>query len=409
MAAPEAIAVTKALEAVMRDDRGRLIAALISRLRDFQLAEEALQEAAISALSHWGRTGLPISPQGWLLKVALRKAIDRLRDGARETRKVADLAHLAGDEADESEPDMFPDHRLRLIFTCCHPALDPKSRVALTLRTLGGLSTAEIARAFLDAEPTMGQRLSRAKTKISAAGIPFKLPEAEDLPDRLNSVLTVVYLIFNAGYTVGPSLDRDLCDEAIHLARMLTALIPGEAEVDGCLALLLVTHARRKARLRDGETVPLADQDRSLWDAAMLDQGLAQLDAALTRGKPGPFQIKAAIAACQSQSPPDWPQIAALYASLHRHEPTPVVRLNHAVAVAEAGNLPAALAALQDLAGPLADYQPFHAAQAEYLARAGQTAAALAAYARAIADAASPADAGFLARRRDRLLCQAGP
>ncbi len=403
MAAPEAIAVTRALDAVLRQDRGRLIAALIARLRDFQLAEDALQEAAVSALSHWGRSGLPASPQGWLLRVAFRKAIDRLRNASREVRKATALAPLIPDEADEAEPDMIPDHRLRLIFTCCHPALDPKSRVALTLRTLGGLTTGEIARAFLDAEPTMGQRLSRAKAKIAAAGIPFTLPEAEDLPDRLNSVLAVVYLIFNAGYTVGPALDRDLCDEAIYLARMLCALQPDQAEVEGCLALLLLTHARRAARLTGGETVALADQDRSLWDHPMLGEGLALVDTAMARRAPGPFQIKAAIAACQTQAPPDWPQIAALYAGLYRHEPTPIIRLNQAVAQAEAGHLPAALTALEGLAEPLADYQPYHAACAEYLARAGHTGPALQAYARAISLAASPADAAFLARRRDRL------
>jgi RNA polymerase sigma factor (sigma-70 family) len=402
MAAPEAIAVTRALEAVMRNDRGRLIAALIARLRDFQLAEEALQEAAISALGHWGRAGLPASPQGWLLKVALRKAIDRLRGGARETRRAADLAYLAQGEAEEVEPKMIPDDRLQLIFTCCHPALDPKSRVALTLRTLGGLTTAEIARAFLDAEPTMGQRLSRAKAKIAAAGIPFRIPGAEDWSDRLNSVLTVVYLIFNAGYTVGPALDRDLCGEAIFLARLINDLRSADPEVEGALALLLLSHARRAARLRDGETVALADQDRTLWDQPLLDEGLAFLDTALARGRPGPFQIKAAIAACQTRSPPDWTEIAALYDALLVHEPTPVVRLNHAVAIAEAGALPTALAALAALADPLADYQPYHAASAEYLARAGQTAKALAAYATAIALASSPGDAAFLARRRDR-------
>jgi RNA polymerase sigma-70 factor (ECF subfamily) len=402
-AAPQAIAITKAVEAVMRNDRGQLMAALIARLREFHLAEEALQEAAMSALVHWGRSGLPASPQGWLLRVALRKAIDRLRGAARAGRNAADMARLAGDEADETDPEMIPDERLRLIFTCCHPALDPKSRVALTLRTLGGLTTGEIARAFLDAEPTMGQRLSRAKAKITAAGIPFKLPEPEDLPARLNSVLAVVYLIFNAGYTVGPALDRDLCEEAIFLARLLNDLQPGEAEVEGALALLLLTHARRAARLVQGETVALADQDRALWDQPMLAEGLATLDAALTRANPGPFQIKAAIAACQARTPPDWPQIAALYASLHAHEPTPIIRLNHAVAMAEAGQLPAALTALERLADPLADYQPYHAACAEYLARAGQTAAALDAYARAITLAASPADAAFLTRRRDRL------
>ncbi len=404
MAAPEAIAVTRALDAVLRQDRGRLIAALIARLRDFQLAEDALQDAAVSALSHWGRVGLPASPQGWLLRVAYRKAIDRLRSTAREARKAAALAPLIPDAADATDPDMIGDDRLRLIFTCCHPALDPKSRVALTLRTLGGLTTGEIARAFLDAEPTMGQRLSRAKAKISAAGIPFKVPEPEDLPDRLNSVLTVVYLIFNAGYTVGPSLDRDLCAEAIFLARMLCALQPGEAEVEACLALLLLTHARRSARLRGVEAVALSDQDRALWDMPMVAEGLAILETALARRATGPFQIKAAIAACQSQSPPDWPQIAALYAGLYRYEPTPIIHLNQAVALAEAGHLPAALAALQSLAEPLADYQPYYAACAEYLGRAGKIPAALEAYARAIALAASPADAAFLNRRMTTLM-----
>jgi predicted RNA polymerase sigma factor len=249
----------------------------------------------------------------------------------------------------------------------------------------------------------MGQRLSRAKAKISAAGIPFKVPDPEDLPDRLNSVLTVVYLIFNAGYTVGPSLDRDLCVEAIFLARMLNLLQPGEAEVEGCLALLLITHARRAARLANDETVALTDQDRSLWDMPMLAEGLAILDAAMGRRAPGPFQIKAAIAACQSQSPPDWPQIAALYMGLYRYEPTPIIHLNQTVAMAEAGHLQVAIAALQALADPLADYQPYHAACAEYLGRAGQTDAALAAYERAIDMAASPADAAFLTRRRASL------
>lgn len=399
-AAPNAIAVTKAIEAVMRNDRGRLIAALIARLRDFQLAEEALQEAAISALTHWGRAGLPASPQGWLLKVALRKAIDRLRGAARETRKAVDLGHLAQDEADDTEPDMIPDDRLRLIFTCCHPALDPKSRVALTLRTLGGLTTGEIARAFLDAEATMGQRLSRAKAKIAAAGIPFKLPEPEDLPDRLNSVLTVVYLIFNAGYTSGPATDRDLCGEAIFLARLLDTLQPAEAEVEGCLALLLLTHARRAARLLDGRSVALGEQDHSLWDQAMLTEGLARLDTAMTRRAPGPFQIKAAIAALHTvPEAPDWPQIAALYARLHAFEPTPVVALNHAVALAQGGHPGLALARVESLAGDLDGYQPFHAARADLLARTGRNSEARAAYATAIHLATADADRSFLQAR----------
>jgi RNA polymerase sigma factor (sigma-70 family) len=404
-AASQAIAVTQALEAVLRNDRGRLTAALIARLRDFQLAEEALQEASISALSHWGRSGLPASPQGWLLKVALRKAIDRLRSAKRETRNAADIALLAEEEASDMTPESIPDERLRLIFTCCHPALDEKSRVALTLRTLGGLSTPEIARAFLDQDTTMGQRISRAKSKIAAARIPFVVPGPEEWPGRLDSVLTVIYLIFNAGYTVGPSADRDLCHEAIYLARMVDSLRPGEAEVEGCLALMVLTHARRNARLNAaGESIALGDQDRGLWDHAALAEGTAILDAAMARRNPGPFQIKAAIAACHQPDGSDWPQIAMLYKGLMRHEPTPVIALNLAVALAEAEGAQAGIAILNPLTAELADYQPFHATRAELLARTGQIEAALEAYDRAITLAASSADARFLGQRRARLL-----
>jgi len=391
------------LETVMREDRGRLLAALIARFGDFQLAEDALQEALASALANWTRGDVPDRPQGWLLKVAGHKAIDRLRRRKRDGAGAAALAVFASGPAEE-ESEMIPDHRLRLIFTCCHPALAPKTRIALTLRTLGGLSTAQIALAFLDNEPAMGQRLSRAKAKIAAAGIPFKLPEPEDLPDRLNSVLTVVYLIFNAGYTAGPGLDRDLCDEAIFLARLLKQLQPATAEVEGLLALLLLTHARRAARVSDGVSVALAEQDHALWDHPMLAEGLGILDVAVARRQSGPFQIKAAIAALHSQDAPDWPQIAALYAALLCHEPTPVVRLNHAVALAETGALPEALERLEALSDALSDYQPFHAARAELLVRNDETAAALAAYGRAIALASSPADAGFLTQRRNRHL-----
>ncbi len=405
-AASQAIAVTKVLDAVMRDDRGRLLSALIARLRDFQLAEEVLQEAAISALTHWGRVGLPASPQGWLLRVALRKAIDRLRGGKRDARRASEIAVLAVDEADETEPEMIPDERLRLIFTCCHPAIEPKSRVALTLRTLGGLSTPEIASAFLDNDTTMGARLTRAKAKIAAAGIPFAVPGPDEWAARLNSVLTVIYLIFNAGYTVGPSASRDLCDEAIWLARMLLQLRPGEAEVEGCLSLLLITHSRRAARVdAQGATVALGDQDRDLWDAAAITEGLALIALAMTRRDTGPFQIKAAIAACHVEGDaPDWPQIAALYDGLLRLEPTPVIGLNRAVALAGAGETDAALAALTPLAADLDDYQPFHAAHADLLARAGRLGESHAAYARAIALAASPADAAFLINRQGKLL-----
>jgi RNA polymerase sigma factor (sigma-70 family) len=397
--------VTKALAEVAKTDRGRILSALIARLRDFQLAEDALQDAMASALVHWQRTGPPVSPTAWLIRVAFRKAIDRLRRSRRDVDQAAAGAILAGGEAAE-DTEMIPDERLRLIFTCCHPAIEPKSRVALTLRTLGGLSTPEIARAFLDNDTTMGARLTRAKAKIAAAGIPFVVPGPEDWPERLNSVLTVVYLIFNAGYTLGPSADRDLCAEAIYLARMLDNLRPGEAEVEGCLALMLITDARRAARTDvHGVTIALIDQDRGLWDHDKIAVGLGLIDTAMARRAVGPFQIKAAIAACHVQGDsPDWPQIEVLYQSLLRFEPTAVVRLNHAVALAEAKDACAGLQALLPLAVDLQDYQPYHAAHADLLARNGQTAESYAAYVRAIAMASSAADAAFLIKRRDRLL-----
>ncbi len=393
-----------ALTQALRADRGRILAALIARVRDFQLAEDALQDAAASALIHWTRSGAPDNPMAWLIRVAFRKAIDRLRRMQRDAAQTAALTVLARDEAEE-EAQLITDERLRLIFTCCHPALDAKSRVALTLRTIAGLSTAEIARAFLDSEPTMAQRLTRAKTRLREAGIPFAVPDPEDWADRLQSVLAVVYLIFNAGYTAGPAEPRDLCAEAIFLARLLSDLRPGEAEVEGCLALMLLTHARAAARTDGaGATVPLAAQDHSLWDRAAVAEGLALIDTAMTRHTPGPYQTKAAIAACHVQGDtPDWPQIAALYASLLRLEPTAVVQLNHAVALAETGALGQALAMLADLAPVLQDYQPYHAALAEYLTRADSLDAARAAYDRAIALAASSADAAYLRSRRNLL------
>ena len=404
MTAASALAVSRALGAVMDQDRGRLLAALIARFRDFQLAEDALQDAATSALVHWGRNGLPHSPQGWLLHVAGTKAIDRLRSAKREGNRAAALAVLTP-QTEETAEGIIPDHRLALIFTCCHPALDQKSRVALTLRTLGGLSTAQIAAAFLDADPTMAQRLTRAKAKIKAAGIPFRLPDPEDLPDRLNAVLTVVYLIFNAGYTAGPQTGADLTAESLYLARLLTTLCPGQPEVEATLALILLTQARQAARIGEaGATVPLTDQNKTLWDQAMIAEGTAILDLALTRSAPGPFQIKAAIAALHcAPGGPDWPQIAALYQALLRWEPTPVIRLNHAVAIAEGQGPQAGLALMAALAADLESYQPFHAARAEYLSRMGQGVQAQGAYDRAIALAASPADRAFLTLRKAAL------
>ena len=395
--------VTTTLAGVLQADRGRILAALLARTRDFPLAEEALQDATEAALLHWSRADVPVNPMAWLIRVAFRKAIDRLRSRNRDSAQTAAMTVLARDEAQE-DPEVIADERLRLIFTCCHPALEPKSRVALTLRTIAGLSTAEIARAFLDTEPAMAQRLTRAKTKLREAGIPFAVPGPEDWADRLQSVLAVTYLIFNAGYTAGPDETRDLCAEAIYLARLINALSPDQAEVEGCLALMLITHARAAARTHYGATVALADQDRRLWDHPAIAQGLSLIDLAMTRRTPGPYQIKAAIAACHIGESPDWPQIAALYDSLLRMEPTPVIQLNRAVALAETGALTAALHLLETLAASLQDYQPFHAARAEYLARSGQRQAASAAYDRAIDLAASPADRRFLEEKRKLIL-----
>jgi len=402
-AASGAIAATKALESLAREDRGRLLAALIARLRDFSLAEEALQDAMISAVSHWSKAGIPASPKGWLLQVAFRKALDRLRQSRAQARLASNLAPLLGEEAEDREPDMIPDNRLRLIFTCCHPAIELKSQVALTLRTLGGLSTTEIARAFLDQETTMGQRLSRAKAKIAAARIPYAVPEPAEWPERLNAVLAVIYLIFNAGYTSGPISGRDLAEEAIWLGRLLDRLRPADPEIEGLCALMLLTNARRAART-DGNkvTVPLAQQDRALWDRDAIVAGVALVELALSRGRPGPYQIKAAIAACHCEGETsDWPQIAALYTALLSHEPTAIVRLNRAVALAEANAIETGLAELDLLADELKDYQPFHAAKAELFVRLDRKSEARAAYATAIALAPSSADADYLTQRRD--------
>ncbi|MBQ2262949.1 MAG: RNA polymerase [Loktanella sp.] len=395
-----AIAVSKELDRVMRADRGRLLSALAAGLRDLSLAEEALQEAAVSALVHWGRAGLPASPQGWLLQVARRKAIDRLRGAARDSRRGQALTVLAADDA-TPESGAIPDERLRLIFACCHPALEPKSRVALTLRTVCGLTTPEIARAFLDAEPTMGQRISRAKAKIAAAGIPFAVPEAELWHARLDTVLTTVYVIFTTGYVAGPDEPRDLCLEAEYLMRLIDRLCPGDAEIEGALAMMLLTAARRAARIGpDGASLPPGEQERHLWDTGRLAEGRTILTRAINRRRPGPFQIKAAIADCQmADLSPDWPQIAALYGALLRHEPTPVIRLNAAVAIAEAGDPARGLAMINALAEPLAEYQPWHAARAALLAMTGEIAAAAKAYAHAITTAPTPAEALFLTRR----------
>jgi RNA polymerase sigma-70 factor (ECF subfamily) len=387
------------LARIAKDDRGRLVAALTLRTGDLGLAEDALQEAFAAALTAWAG-GLPARPEGWLLRVALRRAIDGWRKGARARAGAAAMQPLLPPEAAEEDVPMIPDERLRLIFTCCHPALERKSQVALTLRLIGGLTTAEIARAFLDEEATIGQRIARAKAKIGAAGIPYAVPGPEAWEARLQAVLTVVYLIFNAGYSGGQG--RDLCGEAIFLARLVDGLRPAEAEVEGCLALLLVTHARRVARVGDdGATVPPGQQDRRLWDTAMLAEGVTLVARAMARGTTGPFQIKAAIAALHAApGGPDWAAILRLYDLLLPYEPTEVVRLNRAVVLAESGGAVQALAELRAMAGALAAYQPFHAAEAHVLACLGQAAEARAAYDRAIRLAPTEADARLLRKRR---------
>lgn len=401
-AAPDAIA--RVLSQVTREDRGRLLSALIAYLGDFQLAEDSLQDALETALVKWGRSGLPNNPRAWLLQVARRKAIDRIRRSKTLASKLDQEAILAHGQSETPE---IPDERLRLIFTCCHPALDPKTRVALTLRTLGGLTTVEIAQAFLDSETAMGQRLSRAKAKIRDAGIPFVIPEAQDWDQRLNSVLNVIYLIFNQGYS-GSDHDTpiriNLCEEAIYLAQLLNQLRPERAEIEGLIALMHITHARFRARMdQTGQAVSIEDQDRTFWDQNAILSGQQILDHAIARDARGPFQIKAAIAALHVSDPVDWRQIVLLYDALLQFEPTPVVQLNRAVALAEMLDANAGLCALEKIADTLQHYQPYFAARADLLARTHQITAARAAYDQAIQMSNDPKDIRFLKLRRDAL------
>ena len=405
--------LARVIEQIMRDDRGRLLAALIRSLGDFDLAEDALSDATERALVHWGRNGLPTRPDAWLLQVARRAAIDRIRKNQRQNARMPELTILMEEDeaARAGEAPEIPDERLRLIFTCCHPALEEKTRVALTLRTVGGLTTREIARAFLDSEATMGQRLSRAKAKISASGIPFAVPERHDWDERLNSVLTVLYLIFNEGWTAGPGeapIRTALCDEAIWLARLLERLAPDEPEIEGLLALMLLSHARHAARFdASGAFVPLDRQNRTHWNGALISDGLETLDTAVARRLPGPFQIQAAISALHVQAPTaadvDWPQICLLYNRLAALEPSPVVLLNRAVALAETGALERARCELDRLHRDLTNYQPYHAAQAELARRAGDLNGAREAYDRAISLAANDGQRAWLSEQRDGL------
>ncbi|TMF00249.1 MAG: RNA polymerase sigma factor [Chloroflexi bacterium] len=391
-----------AMGRIFRDNSGRSVATLIRVFGDIDVAEDAVQEAYAVALSKWARDGPPPNPGGWITTTARKRAIDRLRRESRERELLGRMAvsSLGNDDHDiPEETGPVQDDRLRLIFTCCHPALSTEAQVALTLRLLGGLSTEEVARSFLLAEPTMAQRLVRAKHKIKAARIPYRVPADHELPDRLRAVLSVVYLIYNAG--LNSPTERGLCAEAIRLGRLLSTLMPDEPEVAGLLALLVLTEARRASRIRaDGSLVVLGEQDRSRWDRTAIEEGQRIVRWCLRRNQPGPYQLQAAINAVHADAATvedtDWSQIVALYDQLLAVAPTPVVALNRAVAIGEARGPEAALALVHEL--DLENYYPFHATRADLLRRLGRESEAAAAYARAAALAPTDAERDFLRR-----------
>jgi RNA polymerase sigma-70 factor (ECF subfamily) len=398
------------VEAVVRRDYGRCVATLIRFLGDIDAAEEAVQDAFTVAAARWPLDGQPANPGAWIVTTARNRAIDRLRRESVRNERHAQAHHLygadaagAGNDALAQEEETVPDDRLRLIFTCCHPALNQAAQVALTLRLLGGLETPEIARAFLVPEATMAQRIVRAKRKIRDTRLPYRVPAEAELPARLKAVLSVVYLIFNEGYaaTASSLMRLDLCAEGIRLARVLAELMPDEAEAQGLLALLLLLHARSAARVTaSGSLVRLAEQDRRLWDRALIGEGQEIVRACVQRGRPGPYQIQAAINAVHSVAPrfdsTDWQAILTLYDQLYALTPTPVVALNRAVALAEVRGPVAGLAAVDDLRSGLESYYLFHASRADLLRRLGRTTEARTAYATARALTANPVEQDFL-------------
>lgn len=390
---------------VFRAEHGRVVATLARRFGDLDLAEDATSEALVVALERWPSDGVPPNPGAWLTTVAANKALDRIRREAKRDAKHAEAMAMHDDTPAEPTGPV-EDDRLRLVFTCCHPALALENRVALTLRMLGGLTVPEIARAFLVPETTMGQRISRAKAKIRQAGIPYRVPAVEDLPDRLAGVLAVLYLVFNEGYlsSSGPGIRAELTGEAIRLTRQLQSLID-DPEVDGLLALMLLIEARRPARVSDGALVTLDEQDRTLWDAVLIDEGHALVRRCLTRNRPGPYQLQAAVNAVHTDaldaSMTDWRQVVALYDQLMAVQPSPLVELNRAIAVAELDGPEVALAQVDRL--ELASYHSWHVTRAELLRRLGRTADARDAYDEALALIDNEAEQAHLERRRAAL------
>jgi RNA polymerase sigma-70 factor (ECF subfamily) len=405
------------VEKIFREEHGRVLAALISRFGDFDLAEDALQDALVDALESWETDGIPKNPGAWLTTVARRRAIDRMRRATSLERSLVSLDPPVSQDEPEMDDAQIPDDRLKLMFTCCHPSLALEAQVALTLHTLGGLRTPEIARAFLVPEPTMAQRLARARAKIRNAGVPYRVPPIDLLPERLDALLAVIYLIFNEGYSAtggDEPIRKELCEEAIRLGRVLVALMPKNAETLGLLALMLLHDSRREARLdQAGQLILLAEQDRSRWDKSKIKEGIGVLDEALALNNPGPYQVQAAISALHAEAPTaeatDWGQIAALYKTLAKMTPSLVVEVNRAVAVAMAWGAQAGLQMLLRLDSQADGYYPYHAARADLLRRTRQREAAAEAYARALTLCGNRAERAYLQRRLDEMRNLAEP
>lgn len=409
---PDGSVAHAAIDRIFREEHGRVVAALVRRLGDIDAAEEAAGDALLVALERWPVDGVPPNPGGWLTTTAARKGIDRIR---REQRRDAkhQAALMLEDDTPHEPTGVVEDDRLRLVFSCCHPALAPEARVALTLRLLGGLTVAEIAQAFLVPEATMAQRITRAKAKIKGAGIPFRVPGPDDLVERVGAVMAVVYLVFNEGYlssSADAPIRAELTGEAIRLGRLLRHLLPDDPEVAGLLALMLLVESRRGSRVAGGELVPLGEQDRGGWDRAMIAEGHALVRECLERNRPGRYQVMAAVNAVHTDAPTaadtDWAQVAALYTQLLALDPSPIVELNRAIAVAELDGPAVALADVDRLparAPALSSYHAFHATRADLLRRLGRSAEAREAYDAAIAATDNAAEVAYLTRRRDQL------